>query len=67
MPGGAFGPETVRERCEERATDVDHIRDNGDHSMSNLRALCGYHHRRRTGAQGGKARGQNQGDYWSEK
>lgn len=44
------------QRCTETATDVDHIGDPHDHADSNLRGLCGYHHRRRTSQQGAKAR-----------
>lgn len=43
-------------RCPERATDVDHINDPHDHSLANLRALCGMHHRRRTSRQGHAAK-----------
>lgn len=42
-------------RCQEAATDVDHIGDPSDHSEANLRSLCGPHHRTRTSAQGGRA------------
>lgn len=38
-------------RCPEPATEVDHIRalaDGGDDSPQNLRAVCGWHHRRLT-------------------
>lgn len=38
-------------RCEERAAEVDHVRalaDGGDDSPQNLRAVCGWHHRRLT-------------------
>jgi 5-methylcytosine-specific restriction enzyme A len=44
------------ERCTERATDVDHIGDKHDHSDGTLRALCGWHHKRRSSAQGNAAR-----------
>ncbi len=43
-------------RCPERGTDVDHIRDSHDHSLSNLRLLCSAHHDRRSSAQGNAAR-----------
>lgn len=42
-------------RCNEHATDVDHIGDPSDHDEANLRSLCGPHHRRRSGSQGGTA------------
>ncbi len=43
-------------RCPEPATDVDHIRPGDDHRMSNLRSLCGWHHRRKSSGEGGRAR-----------
>lgn len=43
-------------RCEEVATDCDHIGDRHDHSPSNLRALCGPHHDMRTAWQGIEAK-----------
>jgi 5-methylcytosine-specific restriction endonuclease McrA len=43
-------------RCTEHATDVDHISPGNDHSMTNLRALCQWHHRRKSGIEGGQAR-----------
>lgn len=43
------------QRCEAKATDVDHIGDPSDHRPHMLRSLCAYHHRRVTGAQGGTA------------
>jgi hypothetical protein len=42
-------------RCEERATDVDHIGNNTNHTLENLRSLCSAHHRSRTASQGGRA------------
>ncbi|MEU3318863.1 HNH endonuclease signature motif containing protein [Streptomyces sp. NPDC006785] len=45
------------ERCPEQGTDADHIGDPEDHSLSNLRTLCGYHHRKRTAMQARAARG----------
>src|SRR5690606_31657492 len=42
-------------RCDQPATDVDHIGDPADHSLDNLRALCSPHHSKRTAHQGGKA------------
>lgn len=44
MPSGA--------RCPNGATDVDHIRSKWNHSLSNLRSLCGPHHDKRSAAQG---------------
>jgi 5-methylcytosine-specific restriction protein A len=43
--------------CGLYATDTDHIGDPNDHRLANLRALCPWHHLRRSGAQGGKASG----------
>lgn len=42
---------TRKGRCERWANEVDHIGDNTDHSYTNLRSLCGEHHRERTGQQ----------------
>ncbi len=44
------------QRCLAEATDVDHIGDRDDHSTTNLRSLCGAHHRARTSRQGNAAR-----------
>lgn len=44
------------ERCPSPATDVDHIRPGGDHSYGNLRALCSWHHQKKSSAEGGIAR-----------
>lgn len=46
---------TDGERCPARATDVDHMRDRHDHSLANLQALCGWHHARKSAAEGGTA------------
>jgi len=35
-------------RCQRRATDVDHVGSNEDHSLDKLRALCSHHHRQKT-------------------
>jgi 5-methylcytosine-specific restriction protein A len=35
-------------RCSNKATDVDHINDRSNHSMSNLRSLCKEHHSSKT-------------------
>jgi 5-methylcytosine-specific restriction protein A len=43
--------------CGKPATDVDHIRNDDDHSYSNLQALCTYHHRQKSGREGGIASG----------
>ena len=43
-------------RCEELATDVDHIRPGDDHDDSNLRSLCDWHHLKKSSGEGGAAR-----------
>jgi len=47
------------ERCKREAEEVDHIKDNDDHSMSNLRAMCHHHHALHTGQQAAEARQRN--------
>jgi 5-methylcytosine-specific restriction protein A len=44
-------------RCPARATDVDHITPSGGDDPSNLRALCGPHHQRKSSREGGLAAG----------
>jgi hypothetical protein len=44
------------QRCTQPATDVDHKGDKHDHSDRNLRALCAWHHGKRTSEQGNAAR-----------
>lgn len=39
-------------RCGVLATEVDHVRRGDDHRDANLRSLCTYHHRRKTGREG---------------
>lgn len=41
--------------CGEYATDVDHIRPGDDHQESNLRSLCGPHHRQKSSSEGAQA------------
>lgn len=48
LPSGA--------RCPRPGTDVDHKGDPNDHSLRNLRLLCGDHHNWRTARQGVQAR-----------
>jgi 5-methylcytosine-specific restriction endonuclease McrA len=43
-------------RCAAVATDVDHRVNNDDDRDSNLRALCSYHHRKKTAAEGNAAK-----------
>jgi 5-methylcytosine-specific restriction protein A len=42
--------------CEVEATDVDHINPGDDHSLSNLRAACGYCHVRKSAREGNAAK-----------
>ncbi|GIJ50016.1 hypothetical protein Val02_69020 [Virgisporangium aliadipatigenens] len=42
-------------RCDQAATDVDHIRPGDDHDEANLTALCKWHHSRKSAAEGGRA------------
>lgn len=44
------------ERCKEPAVDVDHIINNDDHSESNLQAICEWHHDKKSGSEGARAR-----------
>ncbi|SEC22560.1 hypothetical protein SAMN04490357_1489 [Streptomyces misionensis] len=43
------------QRCEEPATDVDHIVPGDDHQEANLRALGGFHHRAESSREGALA------------
>lgn len=43
-------------RCPAKATDVDHIVRGDNHDLPNLRALCGWHHARKSSAEGNAAR-----------
>lgn len=42
-------------RCNEPATDVDHIINNDDHSLSNLRCICDWHHKAKSAREGAMA------------
>lgn len=42
-------------KCLLPATDVDHIVNGDDHSMSNLQSLCDWHHKGKSGSEGGTA------------
>lgn len=46
---------TYGERCPELAAEVDHIRAGDDHSDDNLRAICEWHHGKKSGAEGAAA------------
>lgn len=48
-------PDTGR-RCEEPATDVDHIVRGAGDGLDNLRSLCGWHHRQKSSGEGGAAK-----------
>lgn len=41
--------------CGQAATDVDHIRRGDDHRETNLRSLCGPHHRQKSSSEGAQA------------
>lgn len=43
--------------CGHVATDVDHIIPGDDHSLTNLQALCTWHHARKSATEGGTAAG----------
>jgi 5-methylcytosine-specific restriction protein A len=43
--------------CGVMATDVDHIHRGDDHRDENLQALCTWHHRKKSGREGGLASG----------
>lgn len=45
--------------CGDEATDVDHIIHGDNHHPSNLQALCAYHHRQKSGSEGGLASATN--------
>lgn len=42
-------------RCIGVGTDVDHIIPNDNHADINLQTLCAFHHRKKSGAEGGAA------------
>jgi 5-methylcytosine-specific restriction enzyme A len=50
---GTYNPD---DRCTARATDVDHAGDRDDHRPEVLRALCSWHHDRKSSAEGNAAR-----------
>ena len=50
--------EDTQQRCGEAATDVDHIVNHaagGGDELSNLQALCTFHHKRKSSSEGGRA------------
>lgn len=42
------------QRCPDRATDVDHIGDDNNHTLDNLQSLCRFHHARKTSSETAK-------------
>lgn len=44
-------------KCLAPAHDIDHIIENDDDSLTNLQALCTWHHREKTGRYGGQRSG----------
>ncbi|MFF2123712.1 HNH endonuclease [Kitasatospora sp. NPDC058184] len=46
----------TEQRCTELATDVDHIQRGDDHELSNLQALCRWHHGKKSAEEGSTAR-----------
>lgn len=42
-------------RCDEPATDVDHVDPGDNHAEANLASLCGWHHARKSAREGGTA------------
>ncbi|MBV1856667.1 HNH endonuclease [Catellatospora tritici] len=43
-------------RCTRAATDVDHVHRGDNHDDTNLTSLCGWHHARKSSAEGNAAR-----------
>lgn len=50
-----FIDEASTRRCEKHATDVDHIVHGNDHTLRNLRALCQWHHKKKTSMEGNQS------------
>lgn len=48
------------DRCQSMATDVDHIVAGDNHDDSNLRALCAFHHQKKSSSEGAAARARAQ-------
>lgn len=42
----------TKQKCLGEAREVDHIRRGGDHNEANLRALCSYHHQKKSSSEG---------------
>lgn len=47
---------TNGERCNQPASEVDHIKPGDNHSLANLRSLCTWHHAKKSGGEGAAAR-----------
>lgn len=43
-------------KCGEPANEVDHITPGDDHSLLNLQAICSWHHKRKSSAEGNAAK-----------
>ncbi|KTR04354.1 hypothetical protein NS184_12130 [Curtobacterium luteum] len=52
-------------RCNEHATDCDHVEHGDDHSLDNLHALCRWHHARKSSAEGASARRPKAAPTWA--
>lgn len=48
--------DSLGQRCPERATDADHVQRGDDHRMTNLQALCRWHHGQKTAREAADAR-----------
>lgn len=55
-------PEGGKVLCGEPATDADHRIPGDDHSLENLQSLCGVHHGRKSGGEGGRAAAQRRAE-----
>lgn len=53
-------------RCPRKGADVDHIRNDDDHALSNLRLLCRHHHDKKTAWESLVGRGRRKGKKRSE-
>ena len=45
-------PDGSRRRCPDAATDVDHVIAGDNHALDNLRAICRWHHDRKSAQEG---------------
>lgn len=51
--------DTLGQRCEEPATDCDHIVPGGNHDDTNLTSLCAWHHQKKSSREGAAAKAAN--------